>query len=104
MHLHNSNQFHGINFFSAAFREQVWATLADRVQFGETVSYGELAKLCNRSPGASQAVGQAMRNNPVGIIVPCHRVILSSGSLGNYSGGAKNTIKQWLLQHEGLNV
>lgn len=75
--------------------------LATNVDTGRTVSYGELAILSGGTSKASRAVGQAMRNNPVMIIVPCHRVILSSGALGNYSSGEKNIVKQWLLSHEG---
>lgn len=69
------------------------------MQFGKTVSYGELAKLSG-SERASQAVGSAMRNNPVSLVVPCHRVILSSGKAGNYAGGKMNDTKVWLLKHE----
>lgn len=49
-----------------------------------------------------RAVGSAMRNNPVGIIVPCHRVVRSSG-LGLYHGGKRQTMKKWLLRHEGTD-
>ena len=70
------------------------------VPFGETVSYGELAKQCGKSAGASRAVGQAMKNNQVGLIIPCHRVINSNGKSGNYSGGKINSVKVWLLEHE----
>ena len=79
----------------------MWLTLAEQVTFGKTVTYGQLAQLCGNRK-AAQAVGQAMRNNPVSIVVPCHRVILSSGNAGNYSGGKKNDLKQLLLQHEGV--
>ena len=82
-----------------SFRSKVWCTLEREVKFGETVSYGKLASLSG-SPKASQAVGSAMRNNPVSLIVPCHRVILSSGRSGNYAGGKMNDTKVWLLNHE----
>ncbi len=82
------------------FTQKVWQMLAYKVDFGCMVSYGELAEMCS-NPKAAQAVGQAMKNNPVMILVPCHRVILSSGSIGNYSGGKRNLVKQWLLKHEG---
>jgi methylated-DNA-[protein]-cysteine S-methyltransferase len=55
-------------------------------------------------PGASQAVGNAMAANPLQILVPCHRVIRSDGSMGQYSRGKKNSVKNWLLEHEGLKV
>ena len=51
--------------------------------------------------GASRAVGTAMSNNPISIIVPCHRVIKSDGQLGNYAKGCRNNVKKWLLNHEG---
>lgn len=76
----------------------VWNVLKDQVGPGETISYGELAKVCG-SPNAARAVGQAMRNNPFSIIVPCHRVINANGKMGNYSGGVEK--KEWLLKHEG---
>lgn len=71
----------------------------DKVPFGHTVSYGELAMLAGRSEKHSRAVGHAMRTNPVILIIPCHRVLLSSGAIGNYSAGGA-TVKQWLLDHE----
>ena len=80
------------------FMCKVWEVLQKRVGPGETVSYGELAKLCG-SPKAARAVGQAMRSNPFTILVPCHRVINASGEMGNYSSGVDK--KQWLLKHEG---
>jgi len=54
--------------------------------------------------GASQAVGNAMAANPLQILVPCHRVIRSDGSMGQYARGKKNSVKNWLLEHEGLKV
>lgn len=77
----------------------MWETLADKVQFGMSVSYRELAEMSG-SPKAQQAVGTAMKNNPISLIVPCHRVILSSGKTGNYGGGKRNQLKVWLLEHE----
>ena len=57
-----------------SFRQTAWLTLKDKVGFGETTSYGRLADMCGRS-GASRAVGSAMANNPISLIVPCHRVV-----------------------------
>lgn len=71
--------------------------------FGQVISYGSLASLCG-SARACRAVGLAMRNNPISLIMPCHRVIQSGGKVGNYSGGQKNKIKVWLLEHEGAEV
>ena len=86
--------------FSAPFTQTVWRTLTADVTYGKTVSYGQLAQMCGSSAGASRAVGQAMKNNHVALIIPCHRVIKSDGKSGNYSGGKKNSVKVWLLQHE----
>lgn len=83
-----------------AFRELVWKTLADTVGPGEVITYGALADRL-KNPGAVRAVGSAMRNNPNGIIVPCHRVVRTSG-LGLYHGGTRQSVKVWLLNHEGI--
>ncbi|XP_015912460.1 methylated-DNA--protein-cysteine methyltransferase [Parasteatoda tepidariorum] len=79
------------------FTEKVWKTLFTCVPFGTSISYGGLAELSGNS-SASRAVGTAMKNNPVPILIPCHRVIKSDGSIGHYSGG--NGVKEWLLKHE----
>ncbi|MFJ8752684.1 methylated-DNA--[protein]-cysteine S-methyltransferase [Streptomyces sp. NPDC102441] len=78
------------------FQRGVWAELV-RIPYGETRSYGELADRLGK-PGASRAVGLANGKNPVGIIVPCHRVIGVSGSLTGYGGGLDR--KQRLLSFE----
>jgi len=67
------------------------------IPFGHTVTYGELAERAG-SPGAARAVGTAMSQNPVPIVVPCHRVV-ASGGLGGFTGGIDN--KRTLLAHEG---
>ncbi|EPY84877.1 methylated-DNA--protein-cysteine methyltransferase-like protein [Camelus ferus] len=81
-----------------SFTRQVLWKLLKAVKFGETVSYQQLAALAGK-PKAARAVGGAMRSNPVAILVPCHRVVCSSGAMGNYSGGM--AVKEWLLAHEG---
>ncbi|WP_424862400.1 methylated-DNA--[protein]-cysteine S-methyltransferase [Streptomyces sp. MMS24-I29] len=78
------------------FQRSVWAQL-QLIPYGETRSYGELAETLGK-PGASRAVGLANGKNPVGIIVPCHRVIGASGSLTGYGGGLDR--KQRLLAFE----
>ncbi|EHB12593.1 Methylated-DNA--protein-cysteine methyltransferase [Heterocephalus glaber] len=83
---------------SDSFTRQVLWKLLKVVKFGETISYQQLAALAG-NPKAARAVGGAMRNNPVPILIPCHRVICSSGAMGNYSGG--QGVKEWLLAHEG---
>ncbi|MFE3828472.1 methylated-DNA--[protein]-cysteine S-methyltransferase [Streptomyces sp. NPDC059092] len=79
------------------FQRQVWERLL-RIPYGETRSYGELAEDLGK-PGASRAVGLANGKNPISIIVPCHRVIGSTGSLTGYGGGLSR--KQQLLSFEG---
>jgi methylated-DNA-[protein]-cysteine S-methyltransferase len=78
------------------FQVEVWHALLD-IPFGETISYGELARRIGR-PAAVRAVGSANGRNPVSIIVPCHRVIGSNGTLTGYGWGTDN--KRWLLDHE----
>ena len=78
------------------FQRSVWAGLLE-IPYGETMSYGELARRVGR-PGASRAVGLANGRNPVAIIVPCHRVIGANGTLTGYGGGIDR--KVWLLDHE----
>lgn len=78
------------------FQREVWAALR-RIPIGETRTYGEIARAIGR-PKAVRAVGLANRDNPVGIVVPCHRVIGKDASLTGYAGGLAR--KRWLLQHE----
>ena len=80
----------------AAFEKRVWEALLT-IPPGRTTSYGAIAKALG-SEGASRAVGAANGANPIAIIVPCHRVIGSSGSLTGYGGGLDR--KTWLIEHE----
>ncbi|MDP9083580.1 MAG: methylated-DNA--[protein]-cysteine S-methyltransferase [Pseudomonadota bacterium] len=80
------------------FQQRVWRELTE-IPYGETWSYGQLAKRIGNS-SASRAVGLANGRNPISILVPCHRVIGADGSLTGYGGGVER--KQWLLAHEGL--
>ena len=77
----------------------VLRTLMESTAAGSTVSYSGLAELCG-SPKACRAVGQAMKANPVPLVVPCHRVVSRNGGLGNYMSGKGNNIKKWLLEME----
>jgi methylated-DNA-[protein]-cysteine S-methyltransferase len=79
------------------FQQRVWRELT-KIPFGETRSYGQLAKRLN-NPNGSRAVGLANGRNPIAIIVPCHRVIGADGSLTGFGGGIDR--KEWLLDHEG---
>jgi methylated-DNA-[protein]-cysteine S-methyltransferase len=74
-----------LNARGNAFEQRVWAELA-RIPYGETASYAEIARRIGR-PGAARAVGHANGRNPIAIVVPCHRVIGSDGSLTGYAGG-----------------
>ena len=80
----------------APFQLRVWEALLT-IPYGETASYGEIAREIGH-PTAVRAVGAANGRNPIGIVVPCHRVIGSDGKLTGYAGGM--TAKQWLLDHE----
>jgi methylated-DNA-[protein]-cysteine S-methyltransferase len=82
------------------FQQRVWRELT-QIPFGETRSYGQLAKRLN-NPNGSRAVGLANGRNPIAIIVPCHRVIGADGSLTGFGGGIDR--KEWLLTHEGHPV
>jgi methylated-DNA-[protein]-cysteine S-methyltransferase len=79
------------------FERSVWSALRE-IPCGETRSYGDIARRIGR-PTAVRAVGLANGKNPIGIVVPCHRVIGSDGSLTGYGGGIER--KRWLLLHEG---
>lgn len=78
------------------FQLEVWRALCE-IPFGETRTYGEIAARLGR-PSASRAVGAANGRNPIGIVVPCHRVIGADGTLTGYAGGMER--KRWLLEHE----
>jgi methylated-DNA-[protein]-cysteine S-methyltransferase len=79
-----------------AFQRRVWAALR-AIPYGQTISYGQLADRIGQ-PSASRAVGLANGKNPVGIIVPCHRVVAADGGLTGYGGGIER--KHYLLAHE----
>jgi methylated-DNA-[protein]-cysteine S-methyltransferase len=79
-----------------AFQQRVWRALAE-IPYGETLSYGALAARIGR-PTAARPVGAANGRNPIGIIIPCHRVIGASGALTGYGGGLD--AKRWLLDLE----
>ena len=78
------------------FQQRVWQELA-RIPFGTTITYAELAHRVGQ-PTASRAVGNANGRNPISILVPCHRVIGTSGKLTGYAGGVEK--KEWLLNWE----
>ncbi|GAC1440434.1 MAG: methylated-DNA--[protein]-cysteine S-methyltransferase [Mycobacteriales bacterium] len=80
-----------------AFQSEVWAALRD-IPYGTTTTYGALAHSLGRPVGAARAVGACNGRNPIGIVVPCHRVIGASGAIVGYAGGLDR--KRWLLAHE----
>ena len=78
----------------SAFQQKVWRELR-LIPYGQTVTYGELAKRLNSS---ARAVGSAVGRNPISVVVPCHRVVGANGALTGYAGGIHKKI--WLLEHE----
>jgi len=84
-------------------QRRVLGVLFDSVGYGETVSYGTLARRVQSADGTlipARAIGQIMGSNPIPLIVPCHRVVAADG-LGGYSGGTGLQVKRWLLTFEG---
>ena len=79
------------------FQHKVWQELRE-IGYGQTASYGEIAARLGMSPGASRAVGAANGRNPIGIVIPCHRVVGAKGLLSGYAGGVER--KQLLLRLE----
>ena len=80
-----------------AFQQRVWAALRE-IPFGETISYGTLARRIGNAD-ASRAVGLANGRNPIALVIPCHRVIGANGSLTGFGGGVD--VKHALMRHEG---
>ena len=85
-------------FNGTDFQRSVWRALT-KIACGETRSYGDVARAIG-NPKAVRAVGLANGSNPIGIVVPCHRVIGANGTLTGYGGGIER--KRWLLRHEGV--
>ena len=94
-----------LTMLGSDFRRLVWTILLS-IPYGCTTTYGEIAKAAaeklNRPHMSAQAVGDAVGRNPISLIIPCHRVIGAKGDLTGYAGGLAR--KQWLLEHEGLNL
>ena len=87
------------------FAKNVWKLLCE-IPYGEVTTYGEIAKkvakIMNKSTMSAQAVGGAVGHNPISIIIPCHRVVGTNGSLTGYGGGIKNKVE--LLKLEGNDM
>jgi methylated-DNA-[protein]-cysteine S-methyltransferase len=88
-----------LHLSGTAFQQRVWTALLE-IPYGETASYGTTAAAIG-APRASRAVGLANGQNPIPIVVPCHRVIGANGSLTGYGGGLD--AKRWLLSHEATH-
>ena len=90
-----------VNLKGTDFQKKVWAAL-QKIPSGQTRTYGEISKLLDSSP---RAVGNACRANPVPLVVPCHRVVASSGigGFGGKTAGRNIQCKSWLLSHEGCH-
>ncbi len=89
-----------LDLIGTPFQKQVWSALLT-IPYGKTKSYDEIAKLIN-NPKSYRAIGNANRNNPISLIVPCHRVVRKNGALGGYNGGIE--VKKWLLEFERKNL
>ena len=85
---------------AAPQRREVLGLLAGTVGFGETITYGSLARRDGRPEIDARVVGGIMASNPIPVIVPCHRVVAADG-LGGFSGGSGPELKRWLLTFEG---
>jgi methylated-DNA-[protein]-cysteine S-methyltransferase len=85
-------------FHGTSFQERVWKELLN-IPYGSAISYGELARRCGDSK-AARAIGGAVGKNPIGVIIPCHRIIAGDGTLGGYTGGTD--FKKLLLKLEGI--
>ncbi len=85
------------------FRQAVWRKLIE-IPYGELTTYGAIAQALKEERGKASAlaVGGAVGHNPISIIIPCHRVVGSDGSLTGYAGGLAR--KTWLLEHEGVDM
>ena len=87
------------------FRQEVWKILC-KIPYGEVITYGEIAKQMAKRLGktsmSAQAIGGAVGHNPVSIIIPCHRVVGTNGSLTGYAGGIEKKIA--LLEHEKVDM
>ena len=85
-----------LHYFGTDFQKKAWKAL-QKIPYGKTRSYQEQAVAIGQ-PTACRAVANANAKNPISIVIPCHRIIQSNGTLGGYGGGVER--KQWLLDHE----
>ena len=89
----------------SVFRQDIWKILCE-IPYGSVLTYGEIAKQMalkmGREAMSAQAVGGAVAHNPISVIIPCHRIVGTNGSLTGYAGGIEKKIK--LLEHEGVDT
>ncbi len=94
-----------LNPIGSEFRKKVWKILCE-IPYGKTTTYGDIAKIMAKKEGkekmSAQAVGNAVGHNPIGIIIPCHRVVGKDGKLIGYAGGLDK--KRKLLELEGIDL
>ena len=94
-----------LNPYGSEFQASVWNILK-KIPYGQTITYKEIAAEIAKEKGvksmSAQAVGNAVGHNPISIIIPCHRVVGTNGSLTGYAGGLDKKI--WLLKHENVNT
>lgn len=89
-----------VDLVGTDFSRSVWKALC-RIRAGSVKTYGDIAKSL-KNPDAQRAVGLACNRNPIAVVVPCHRVVGSTGKLTGYAGGLH--LKEWLLEHEGVST
>lgn len=96
-------QFSGpFHMEGTSFQQAVWKEML-AIPYGQTRSYGEVAKRLGR-PAASRAVGGACRANPIAVLIPCHRIVGSNGSLTGYAGPTNTALKKTLLEIESKHI
>ncbi|KAH7639013.1 O-6-alkylguanine-DNA alkyltransferase [Dermatophagoides farinae] len=84
------------------FAHKTYLQLLKNVRYGQRSTYGELSEMVMGNNRGARAIGTAMKNNPLMIMIPCHRLVQKSGNIGKY-GGEEDSMKQWLLDHEQDN-
>lgn len=94
-----------LSMICSDFRKEVWKVMLS-IPYGHTMTYGEIARIIAEKRGldhmSAQAVGGAVAHNSISLIIPCHRVVGTNGSLTGYAGGIDKKI--WLLEHESVNM
>ncbi len=102
---HNPDFLPPLNYSSTPFRQRVCEIMLT-IPYGQTITYGEIAKILAKERGvekiSGQAVGGAVGHNPIALIIPCHRVVGANGNLTGYGGGLDRKVK--LLSLEGVNL